>query len=136
MQIGEHDKYMVRVHGSGRVTARNRRFLRKFLSLGEKMIEEPRLILPSEEQSDNTTKEPPVMLPNKPAPVIPEVQPDTPNTPSMPVHDSNAYPTAYESPTLTEGNAKEIVIPEPAPVEPPALRRSTQEKKRPDYYGK
>ena len=72
MQVGEHDKYMVRVHGSGRVTARNRRFLRKFLPLGEKMIEEPRLILPSEEQSDNTTKEPPVMPPNRTAPVIPK----------------------------------------------------------------
>ena len=62
MQVGEHDKYMVRVHGSGRVTARNRRFLRKFLRLEEKMIEEPRLILPSEEQCDNTTKEPQLCL--------------------------------------------------------------------------
>ena len=76
------------------------------------------------------------MPPNRPAPMIPEVQPDTPNTPSMPVHDSNAYPTAYESPTITEGNTKDIAIPEPAPTEPPTLRRSTREKKKPDYYGK
>ena len=37
MKVGEHDKYLVRVHGSRRVTARNRHFLRKFLPLGEKM---------------------------------------------------------------------------------------------------
>ena len=30
IQTGEHDQYLVRVHGTGRVTLRNRRFLRKF----------------------------------------------------------------------------------------------------------
>ena len=40
MQVGEHDKYMIRVHGSRRITVRNRRFLRKFLPLGEKMTEQ------------------------------------------------------------------------------------------------
>ena len=128
MQVGEHDKYMIKVHGSGRVNARNCRFLRKFLPFGEKMIEEPCLILPSEEQFDNTTKESPIMPPNKLAPVIPEAPPDTNNPPSMPVHDCTTYPTAYESPTLTEGNTKDIAIPEQAAEEPQTLKRSTRER--------
>ena len=39
VHVGEHDKYMVRVHGSRRVTARNRRFLRRFVPFGDKMAE-------------------------------------------------------------------------------------------------
>ena len=135
MQVGEHDKYMVRVHGSRRVTARNRRFLRKFFPLGEKMVEEPRVISPMREHSDNTAKEPTFTPPDKPAPVIPEALPDTPKPPQMSIHDTTECPTGVESPTFTEGDAKDNVIPEPAPVEPPTLRRSTREKKRPDYYG-
>ena len=40
------------------------------------------------------------MPPNKPAPVIPEAPPDTPNPPSMPFHDSTAYPTVMNHPLL------------------------------------
>ena len=31
IQTGEHDQYLVKVHGTGRITLRNRRFLRKFI---------------------------------------------------------------------------------------------------------
>ena len=30
VEVGDNDQYLVRVHGTGRVTLRNRRFLRKF----------------------------------------------------------------------------------------------------------
>ena len=100
------------------------------------MIEEPRLILPSEEQCDNITKDSQLFPLTNLAPVIPEAPHDTPNPPSIPIHESIEYPTVYESPTLTEGNTKDIAIPGPAPVEPQIFRRSTREKKRSDYYVK
>ena len=107
---------MVRAHGSGRMTARNNLFLGKFLPLGEKTIEEPLLILPSEKQCDNITKVPPVMPPTKPDSVIPEAPHDTPNPPLIPIRDVTEYPTVNVSPTLTQGTAKDIAIPGPAPV--------------------
>ena len=39
-QVGQHDQYLVRVHGLRRLTARNRRFLKTFLPLGEKIMEQ------------------------------------------------------------------------------------------------
>ena len=33
IQAGKNDQYLVRVHGTGRITLRNRRFLRKFLQM-------------------------------------------------------------------------------------------------------
>ena len=53
-QVGQHDQYLVRVHGLRRLTARNRRFLKKFLPLGEKMMEQhpgPLLKMPRPENS-------------------------------------------------------------------------------------
>ena len=53
-QVGQHDQYLVRVHGLRRLTARNRRFLKKFLPLGEQMMEQhpaPLLEMPRTENS-------------------------------------------------------------------------------------
>ena len=74
------------------------------------MIEEPRLILPSEEQCDNTTKEPSLIPPNKPAPVIPEAPPDTPNPPSMQVHDYLASLARTSFLTLSSASPARSII--------------------------
>ena len=56
IQVGECDKYMVRVPGSRRITVRNHHFLRKFLPLGEKMTEQL-LKLPLSEENYNTSNQ-------------------------------------------------------------------------------
>ena len=68
VQKGSHDQYVVKVHGSNRLTKRNRRFLRKIVSCGDS----------KEPAQTHTTTTP------APAPMDPKLSPEPP-TVSMPI---------------------------------------------------
>ena len=115
VHAGDYDKYMVRVHGSRRVTARNRRFLRKFVPLGEKMTEQfnplPLRPMPLSEEIVEIRQQHPVLPYIKPAPDISPAptktpQPaatETPEPSQVPITDSfEKGPTDSQSPTIKD----------------------------------
>ena len=134
MQVGEHDKYMIRVHGSRRITVRNRRFLRKFLPLGEKMTEQLFKLPPSEENC-NPSNQLDDVPPSAPTPATPTTLADIPQSPKMGMPASSDNPVGEKSSDF-EDSQVEADRKEPALVESPMLRRSTRERRKPDYYGK
>ena len=122
-QVGQHDQYMVRVHGSRRLTARNRRFLKKFLPLGEKMMEQhpgPLIKMPRPENS----------APSVPISTPPDVTESAPSHEIAPPLPAEPIEMPKEAPTPLPS----AVVPEPVMMEP-TLRRSTRTKTKPDYYG-
>ena len=122
-QVGQHDQYMVRVHGSRRLTARNRRFLKKFLPLGEKMMEQhpgPLIKMPRPENS----------APSVPISTPPDVTESAPSHETAPPLPEEPSEMPKEAPTPLPS----AVVPEPVMMEP-TLRRSTRTKTKPDYYG-
>ena len=126
------DKYLVRVHGSRRVTARNRQFLRKFLPLGEKMTEETYRIPPKVDKCD-TPRQDPIEQDLSPDPIVHVHTPKTPQQSKMPLPDSSEDLTEGRS-DIPEDIPDEVITEKPKPTSP-ALRRSTRERKRPDFYG-
>ena len=146
VHAGDYDKYMVRVHGSRRVTARNRRFLRKFVPLGEKMTEQfnplPLRPMPLSEEIVESRQQHPVLPSVKPAPDIspaptetPQPAPtETPEPSQVPITDSfEKGPTDNQLPSIKDTGGK-TYIPGP-PLGEPVPRRSTREKKKTDFYG-
>ena len=121
-----HNKYRVKVDGSGRVTDRNRQYLRQFTPVThsqpgprpdyhQPVIDpEPPVALPHTE----------VPVPSDPEPVISVPEPQTP-TPSPP--QPVAEPTEPISPSF--------VTPPSTPVTTNPPRRSTRVSKPPDRFG-
>ena len=132
---------MVRVHGSRRVTARNRRFLGRFVPFGEKMAE-PMPLKPmsiTEEHVDFNQQQP--VLPSvKPAPPLSNPPPsptetpqpapiDTPQPSQVPIADPlENVPKESQMPPMKKTGG-ETNIPGP-PLGESAPRRSTREKKK------
>jgi len=127
----DHDKYAVKVDGSGRVTMRNRRFLRKFLAIDSQR--QPQQLLTRTDVMTTpliaATPVPPLtpqQLPPKQSIQLPHQQ-ETPKVPSStPQTPSTAPPQSLSAeqpdspPTLTE-------------LAPP-IRRSTRDTRRPRTY--
>ena len=121
-----HNKYRVKVDGSGRVTDRNRQYLRQFTPVTHSQPG-PR----PDYHQPVIDPEPPVALPHTqvpvpsdPEPVISVPEPQTP-TPSSP--QPVAEPTEPISPSF--------VTPPSTPVTTNPPRRSTRVSKPPDRFG-
>ena len=87
VEIKDHDQYVVRVHGSGRVTLRNRKFLKKITPYCPStrpnppvMVQpspQPQTQLPTTDTDQSLLQQPeqPPVLEETPEPRIPEPQP-------------------------------------------------------------
>ena len=75
VEVLDHDSYVVKVDGSGRLTRRNRRFLRKFQPVSP--------CIPSPPQRSQSTGLPPISTPEVPAQAdrLPITPPDSASTP-------------------------------------------------------
>lgn len=126
-------QYLVRTDGSGRMSLRNRKFLRKCNSIAKPPLYTP--VTPWDpirhSHADDTalpqdvspTEQEPEVPPTPPSPIpLPDA-----TTPEQHIHDTPpACPDPQQQPTRTE--------PQP-PSTPPPVRRSTRRRKLPDRYG-
>lgn len=114
VEVRQFDQYVVRVDGSGRVTLRNRKFLRKYLPVITRapLLTVPGPITPSRVQKNVDTT--PVALPHVGQPTTPGLQ----ASPDLPVDspDTAVQPAPLQSPQATTRPA-----PQPVP-ELPELR--------------
>ena len=129
-----HNKYRVKVDGSGRVTYRNRQFLRQFTPVTQAqpgprpdyhppvVDSEPQVSLPQSPEPVLSNPEPVVNVPEQQTPTPSPPQTPTPS-PSQPV----AHPTIPESPSF--------VTPPSTPVTTTPPRRSTRVRKPPVRFG-
>ena len=123
-EVRQYDQYMIRVHGSRRLTARNRRFLKKFIPLGEKMMEQNR--------TPTTTNVFPAAAKSTPAVPAPEAlekgsSPSTPDPLAVPDEKPVVpFDTPVVTPPTTALQPVELEL---------SLRRSTRVRKKPDFYG-
>ena len=96
VEVGQHDQYAVKIDGSGRITIRNRRFLRKFEPATMDIQPAPTThrksapeITPHPSENFKINKEPPIVengtkdIPST-VPPEPELQPASPSTPPPP----------------------------------------------------
>ena len=120
-----YNKYRVKVDGSGRVTDRNRQFLRQFTPVTSiqpgphpeaSYVPEPIV----EPHSDIAIDPRPVNQPQQPIQIIPNLppEPQIPNTPEPVASPQQEPPTTPESPSF--------VTPPTTPVAPGPPRRSTR----------
>ena len=138
IEVKQFDQYVVRVHGSGRPTLRNRKFLRKYVPA---VLPSSSRTIPSIPAQVHKAPEPPTVVPNQktiappptvvgpaqasqtepgdvthpppqPSDLIPTTPPTTDNTPVAPLPDLQ-----IASPT----------------TRPTVIRRSTREKRKPAY---
>ena len=124
-----HNKYRIKVDGSGRVTDRNRQYLRQFTPVTS--------TLPGPRPETNYIPEPvvePTYQPrNHPEPVIQSQQPvpdmtsEVPNTPPRPV-----VPPQLEPMLPTSPESPSFVTPPTTPVATEPPRRSTRITRKPD----
>ena len=123
-----YNKYRIKIDGSGRVTDRNRQYLRQFTPVttaqpGPRTEYTPRQVV---EQGHQPVEPEPVVEPPQPAQIIPELipGPQEPSTPKPVVFPQQTIPTTPESPSF--------VTPPTTPVAAEPPRRSTRISKPPD----
>ena len=126
-----HNKYRVKVDGSGRVTDRNRQFLRQFTPVTQPQPG------PRPDYHPIADPEPQVSLPQNPAPVVSDPEPVV-SVPepvvSVPVpQTTNPSPQPVAQPT-TPGSPS-FVTPPSTPVATTPPRRSTRVRKPPVRFG-
>ena len=116
VEVRQYDQYVIRVDGSGRVTLRNRKFLRRYLPVvqRETMIVKPDSLPPHLSQPSTTIMQP---IPDssdmkKPAdPSTPSIKSTSPHPPKL--MESPAKPS--ESPAAAEPPAKPTESPATTP---------------------
>ena len=156
-EVRQHDQYVVKVDGSGRVTLRNRKFLRKFVPV----IPEPRKITinrdldwerlaritPAASRSDCPTDISDTHVEETPIPVAQPVDTPTINM-QLPVPPLNDAPVLRPLPVpvgmLTEPTVPTTPRPAQSPLhpgtplavpgEPAPLRRSQRQRKAPKWH--
>ena len=138
VEVRQYDQYVIRVDGSGRVTLRNRKSLRKFNPVRpdtpfDRLIQAwqqpaaPDIPLPHQSTSNDT-------------PQVNKRYPDTPDSDILPLPASDIPPRTATTPTTMRNDNesqpdKQQLQPADAPTSPPSatLRRSTRERRQPDH---
>ncbi|KAK4303284.1 hypothetical protein Pmani_024669 [Petrolisthes manimaculis] len=140
IEVRQFDQYVVRVDGSGRVTLRNRKFLRKYLPVipraplamapGPTAIALPQVSLPpsiTPQQDSSSSPSSQVGPPKTPPSVYQVLPPDTTNplpdkpspqaslSPSVPQSDQSPQPPAAHEPTKTIPRAQRNLMPHTVP---------------------
>ena len=124
MEVGDHDQHIVKVDGSGRLTLRNRRFLRKFIPVTTDIYKHPLPFCPTQTVPDVTT------TPRLPVP---------PHTPLATAETSLSNPPTIDVPPTDVPIAPEATTPPAIPTKdtvPPSLpsSRSQRERKKVKFY--
>ena len=137
-----HNKYRVKVDGSGRVTDRNRQFLRQFTPVTQAqpgprpdyyppvVDSEPHVSLPQNPEPVLSNPEPVANVPEPPTPTPGPPETPTPSPPQTPT-PSPSQPVA---PPTTSGSPS-FVTPPSTPVATTPPRRSTRVRKPPVRFG-
>ena len=152
VEVKQHDQYQVKVDGSGRVTLRNRRFLRKFtpiispeppqpidIDLGRRLALTP----PPPCTIPPTLQSPPDMAPTTPAgpgpapdmshcspsPAVPTAVTRPPHHPTLDIATPSRPMMQCSTPTAR----CTIQLKSPSPPEP-AVRRSNRDSKAPSWH--
>ena len=151
MQIGENDKYVVRVDGSRRLTLRNRRYLRKMIpSKFYSQVPQPPKPQPlanrepskldhQECQGEPSFDSAPVahQAPKQPQEPTLQLPPELPVADPLPV--GQLVPGDQSSPQPPTSEPVLTQVPQQIALEPHVnaepIRRSTREKRKPDWYG-
>jgi len=146
VQVGENNKYLVRIDGSRRLTLRNRQYLRKMIP--PKMSEQ--FTQPLMQEIPKRNPEHKVQFSDEPSSVAqPPVQQSEPQAQESTVQPPAEPSIVVQTPVQqSEPQAAEPMVQPPAeqptidrpPIvhqyEPsPALRRSNRERRKPDWYG-
>lgn len=114
VEVRQHDQYVIKVDGSGRVTLRNRRFLRKFSPIHNNMPP-PRSIY-----DDLATRVPtsaPVATPSLPDSDIPPA-PTEPSTALIPLSAGSPIPEPPVTPATPRQGALRSMTPQSSPQSP------------------
>ena len=122
VEVRQFDQYVVRVDGSGRVTLRNRKFLRKYIPVIERA---PLLRLPVPTPTSNLGK-----TPHPPTRVVDTSPPELPNPPPSPAPRSD---TSTPPPKLLESTPK-VAVETYEPLsssDPPSLVKPLAKRKVP-----
>ena len=133
-----YNKYRIKVDGSGRVTDRNRQYLRQFSPVtsplpgphpGPSYVHKP--VVEPQHQPVIEPEYQPVEAPQQQPQIIPDMIPETPapSTPRQVVVPQPDSPTTPGSPSFVTPPTTPAA---PAPVEPP--RRSTRISRPPDRF--
>ena len=157
IEVRQHDQYVVKVDGSGRMTTRNRKFLRKYLKV---VLTKPSITINTDIDYKRILENPGIRpLPFKkndppaPAPPTPENNCEPSETP---VSLHGEVPIRVQTPDLqiTEDRTPEIALDNPPPIQkdnpqliqrdkpplhqvesPQPLWRLTRIKSKPQWYG-
>ena len=145
----QHDQYLVRVDGSGRLTLRNRKFLRKYVpvfhpeprrSIVDDMarpIPRPPAV-PLEKQCHEPILHKITTEMNRGQPVVPARRPtpDAPPQPTLPAAEAPADPPPAHTPAAPPVTGPRMPQPtprDPPPADAPNLRRSSRIKRPPEW---
>ena len=150
IEVRQHDQYVIRVDGSGRVTNRNRKFLRKYSPVqppqptrtieqdswhltAQKPIYDNYMTKESKQRDDVTnqqTPEPSYLNQDDDEPLIPPQAP-----PDVPVPQTDTVPRVQPVPqVLPVPNEEKKEVKDAVPSESEYKTRSGRVSKRPDYY--
>lgn len=155
VEVRQFDQYLVRVDGSGRLTLRNRKFLRKYrpvyhrgtviddlarrpysIPVKEKSSVLPTFPKPSGTHPGDTFADQPITIPDGPAQPT-ELDIDEPvNSPAPdPAPDPDTQVAPKPTPTSAQHTplVKEAQPPPDAPAAMPEIRRSTRVKRLPQW---
>ena len=86
MECKDFDQYVIKVDGTGRLTLRNRKFLRKLLPIQRKPV-------PTRQESMK-----PIIIPDKPIPTYPPQGQEPSDTPTLESHPPHTHTPDIESP--------------------------------------
>ena len=113
IEVKQYDQYLIRVHGSGRVSLRNRRFLRKYTPIKTNALPEPNSSHSQWPTWSPTTRSSPVERPAQPLPTVDGQDTSTLTQPPPAVMPSND---------------------DASPAEVPSPRRSSRRRKEPSWF--
>ncbi len=129
LEVRQHDRYVVRVDGSGRATVRNRKFLRKFTPVRtpiprRSILDDLRILPPHPPADTGTQDSSKAQTPNE------DIQEDQSDLPLPPTPPQTPTPQPVTPPTPPTDTPKP---PEAAESPPPLPRRSTRQRQQPAW---
>lgn len=127
IEVRQFDQYVVRVDGSGRVTLRNRRFLRKYTPF----IERAQLTQSPYVPPLSSSTHPPLIM--KPMPLVKPTDLYSPGTKTVTPTSSNTEPDTPNSPALSDPPLDTSAPPE-RPASPPGRPASPSDSPVPDSH--
>ena len=142
IEVGENDQYLVRVHGTGRVTLRNRRFLRKFTqrsptiepcsipwdSIGQTDNAQQPNLLPAADQNHTPESNASPNAIQAPQAIAPAPLASSPTSPAFTPVPQLSAPTQQTPAPVTQASAPvpcPLLVSDP-PAEPAEPRRSSR----------